>query len=195
MIIKLLKSSALTLFILILTQSMLIAQARMVLQPGSTVTVSGTSNLHDWEMTTTVPTSFAEFKMLTEGRHEVLQSLDFRIQKRTLKSDKSGLERRAFEALRADKNPVISFQTTGPVQIKQNGEKLLITTQGKLSIAGVTKVVDLAAECTNGNGNLLTCRGEKKLKMTDFNIAPPTMMLGALQVADDITVSYSVIYK
>jgi polyisoprenoid-binding protein YceI len=195
MITKLIKRSILILFFLNLSAGMIIAQSRLVLQPGSTVTVSGTSNVHDWEMTTTNPTSFAEFKVLTDGKPEVLQALNFRLQKSTLKSDKSGLEKRALEALKADKNPEISFQSSSPAQVKQNGDKMIITTQGRLSIAGVTKVVDVSAECTNGNGDTLVCKGEKKLKMTDFNVTPPTMMLGALKVTDDITISYTMIYK
>lgn len=188
-------SAFFVLFILVLQTGLMTAQSRLVLQPGSSVTVSGTSNVHDWEMTTTNPSSFAEFKILTDGKPEVLQTLNFRLQKSTLKSDKSGLEKRAMEALKADKNPEISYQSTSPAQVKQNGDKMIITTQGRLSIAGVTKVVDVTAECTNGNGNTLVCKGEKKLKMTDFNVTPPTMMLGALRVVDDITISYTMIYK
>jgi polyisoprenoid-binding protein YceI len=165
------------------------------LQPGSTITVSGTSNVHDWEMTTTSPNSFAEFKMLPDGKPETLQSLSFKLKKNTLKSDKSGLDKRALEALRASKNPEISFQSVAPAQVKQNGEKMLITTRGNLCIAGVTKVVDVKAECTNGNGSTLVCKGETKLKMTDFDVTPPTMMLGTLKTGDEVTISYTIIYK
>ncbi len=185
----------LVLFVLSIHSGLLTGQSRLAVQPGSTVTVSGTSNVHDWEMTTTNPSSFAEFKILTDGKPEGLQYLNFRLQKSTLKSDKSGLEKRALEALRADKNPEISFQSTSPAQVKQNGDKMIITTQGRLSIAGVTKIVEVSAECTNGNGNTLVCKGEKKLKMTDFNVTPPTMLLGALRVVDDITITYTMIYK
>lgn len=170
-------------------------QSRLVLQPGSTVTVSGTSNVHDWKMTSTSALSVAEFKILPNGTPESIQSLSFKLQKKSLKSDKSGLDKRALEALKASQNPEISFQTTSSAEFRQNGEKLIVSSQGRLSIAGVTKVVDITAECTNGSGNTFVCTGEKKMKMTDFNVTPPTMMLGALKTADEITISYSIIYK
>lgn len=193
--IKFFLSIILAVFFLNFSESIVSAQSRLVLQPGSTITVSGTSNVHDWEMTTTSPSSFAEFKMQPDGKPETLQSLNFKLKKNSLKSDKSGLDKRALEALRASKNPEISFQSVAPAQVKQNGEKMLITTRGNLSIAGVTKVVDVNAECTNGNGSTLVCKGETKLKMTDFDVTPPTMMLGTLKTGDEVTISYTIIYK
>lgn len=193
--IRFILSLAVTLFVLISSVQIVSAQTKLVLQPGSTLTVSGTSNVHDWEMTTTSPNSFAEFKMLSDGKPETLQSLSFKLKKSSLKSDKSGLDKRALEALRASKNPEISFQSLNPAQVKLNGEKMLIKTRGNLSIAGVTKVVDVIAECTNGNGSTLVCKGETKLKMTDFDVTPPTMMLGTLKTGDEVTISYTIIYK
>ncbi len=193
--IRFLFSAFLTVLALNYSVSFVSAQSRLVVQPGSTVTVKGTSNVHDWEMTSTSPSSSAEFKLLPNGKPETLQALNFRLKKNTLKSDKDGLDRRALEALEASKNPEISFVTATPAQVKQNGEKMLIETQGRLNIAGVTKLVNVVAECTNGSDNTLVCTGETKLKMTDFNITPPTMMLGALRTGNDVTISYTIIYK
>ena len=160
----------------------------------SYIMVSGTSTIHDWEMISENISSEAKFSTNDEGQPEKLESVSFRLTKTTLKSDKSGLDRRAYEAMNAKQHPEIIFRTNGSGMLVKNDDKILIDSRGELTIAGNTRQVNVSATCINGDDKKLVCTGEQKLKMTDFNIDPPVMMLGALRTSDEITISYKIVY-
>jgi hypothetical protein len=160
----------------------------------SYIMVSGTSTIHDWEMISENISSEAKFSTNDEGQPEKLESVSFRLTKTTLKSDKSGLDRRAYEAMNAKRHPEIIFRTNGSGMLVKNDDKILIDSRGELTIAGNTRQVNVSAICINGDDKKLVCTGEQKLKMTDFNIDPPVMMLGALRTSDEITISYKIVY-
>jgi polyisoprenoid-binding protein YceI len=69
-------------------------------------------------------------------------------------------------------------------------EKIRCT--GKLTVAGVTKQIELDASYKMlPNGSLLVS-GKKKLLMSDYNIEAPTFMFGTVTTGDEITVSFNV---
>lgn len=43
--------------------------------------------------------------------------------------------------------------------------------------------------------NGIAFKGNKKLKMTDFNMEPPKAMFGILKADDDVTVSFNVTFR
>jgi hypothetical protein len=38
----------------------------------------------------------------------------------------------------------------------------------------------------------MVCKGSKKIKMTDFNVEPPSFMFGSVKTGDEITVTFDV---
>ncbi|MGF1585317.1 MAG: YceI family protein [Bacteroidales bacterium] len=159
------------------------------------ISVVGTSTLHDWEMQSDAAVSEAQFTVDNQGQPERLESVMFRLQKNTLKSDKSGLDRRAYDAMNADRHPEIIFRTNGSGDLQESGDKYEVNTKGELTVAGVTRNIDVNATCTNGNGNELVCTGSQTLNMSDFDIDPPVMMLGTLRTGDEITINYRIVYS
>jgi len=162
--------------------------------PGSYVTVTGTSTLHDWEMKSESVNSEVVFNINDSGGPESLESVMFRLSKKTLRSDKSGLERRAYDAMNANRHPEIVFRTNGSGSLQKRGDRYQVNSRGELTVAGVTRQVSVDAICINGDDERLVCSGSTRLKMSDFNIDPPVMMLGALRTGDEITISYNIIY-
>ncbi len=160
----------------------------------SYVLVKGTSTIHDWEMISENIVSEVRFKTNDDGKPEQLESVFLRLNKTTLKSDRSGLDRRAYEAMNATRHTEIIFRTNGSGRLEKNGGNYQIEAEGELTIAGNTRQVNVQATCINGDDNELVCSGSKKLKMTDFNINPPVMMLGALRTRDEVTISYRIVY-
>jgi polyisoprenoid-binding protein YceI len=159
------------------------------------ITVTGTSSLHDWEMQSDDAVSEVQFIVDNDGQPEKLESVMLRLQKTTLKSDRSGLDRRAYDAMNASRHPEIIFRANGSGDLEQNGDKYEVSTKGELTVAGVTRTIDVNATCTNGNGNELVCTGSQNIMMSDFNIDPPVMMLGTLRTGDEITINYRIVYN
>ena len=132
--------------------------------------------------------------MNDKGHPENIESLTFRMKKTSLKSNQSGLDRRAYDALKANKHPEIIFKMNGNSTIQENGDNYKLSLNGDLVVAGISRQVNITATCLNGDDKKLVCSGTEKLKMSDFQIDPPVMMLGALKTADEITINYSIVY-
>jgi polyisoprenoid-binding protein YceI len=73
-------------------------------------------------------------------------------------------------------------------------QQKVIKATGNLTIAGVTKPVALQTTYTV-NGDEVVCKGSKTLKMSEYGIKAPTFMMGALKVADEVTIDLSLKLK
>lgn len=187
-----------TLSIIILTVSGLIpdsfSQSIKYTSTGdSYVTVNGTSTLHDWELHSGTLSSEAVF---STGSGEDLESLDsvlFTLEKTTLESERSRLQRMAHEEMDAENHPEITFHSNGDGTVEANGDVYEVTANGDLTISGVTREVSVEATCTIGDEELV-CTGAKDLNMTGFDIDPPTLLLGSIRTHDEVTVEFHIVY-
>ena len=67
--------------------------------------------------------------------------------------------------------------------------KFTVKAEGNLTISGVKKSVLLEFSLSIV-GSKITLIGEKKIKMADFKIDPPTALLGTITTGDDITIKF-----
>jgi polyisoprenoid-binding protein YceI len=154
----------------------------------SELTVSGTSNLHDWEM---VAETFSGETSITmdEGNITEISSVYFTCAVADILSDKRIMNNKAHDALKEKKHPEIKFQMNRGNAAKLADGKIDLT--GTLTIAGKPKTVNVTSDYQLDSGNKLSVMGEVTLKMTDFGIEPPTAMFGAVETDDKVTVKYS----
>lgn len=158
------------------------------------VEIQGTSNIHDWEMKTEKGNSTAVFVTDVHGALSALTALTFTLPVESLKSEHSGMDKNAYKAMRSDKFAQLSF-TILSASVKPAGSAYQIASKGKLTISGVTKDVDITGICTVNADKSITLNGSYKLKMTSYNVTPPSIMLGAIKTGDDITVKFNLLYK
>src|SRR5690606_12599931 len=147
--------------------------------------VNGTSNIHDWVMEAqAIPVEAA----LTVNGTQVtdIKSLSLTLPVKNLKGKEELLNTRAYKAMKADTHKNISFKMTSS-DVSQYAMKVY----GTLTIARVAKPVTLEAKATINNDGSVSCAGSRTLKMSDFGIAPPSFMPGALKVVDDITINFN----
>jgi polyisoprenoid-binding protein YceI len=156
-------------------------------QTGAPVfTVAGTSTMHDWTMTSSGATYNATFEMNADGTPEKLTLVTVSLPAESLKSKEKAMDKNAYKSLNTDKYKDITFQLTSA---KITGKT--ISCNGKLTISGTTKPVDVDVTYEAKNGTLV-CKGSKKIKMTEFNVVPPSFMFGTIKTGDEITVSFEV---
>jgi hypothetical protein len=60
-------------------------------------------------------------------------------------------------------------------------------------MAGTTKPIDLVANYKVLSNGDLQITGSKKIKMTDFNMEPPTAMMGTIKVGDDVIIGFDIV--
>jgi polyisoprenoid-binding protein YceI len=172
--------------------------ANLPASPGNAdIKVSGTSNLHDWTMEAKDISCSAEFNFLPGNSNEPksLTALTLSVPVQQLKSGKSSMDSKAYDALNVKKYNAIVFTMTTAAIVPGQKNQFQVKTTGNLSIAGVTKPVTMDVTGTVNADGTITCHGSEKLKMTDFQVKPPVFMLGALKTGDELTIDFTVVIK
>jgi polyisoprenoid-binding protein YceI len=88
------------------------------------------------------------------------------------------------KALKADDNPQITWKL---VSYRLDGAAVVLN--GTLTIAGKENPIELRGTGSADNG-VIRLKGTKQIKMTEFGVKPPSLMLGTMKVGDLVTVSY-----
>lgn len=161
----------------------------------SKISIAGTSTLHNWDMIS--EKANCEISFAFDGANITnLSSLLFTVKGESLKSDHKGLDKNAYKALNTDKYPDITFASNF-ANIRSNGaNSYVISAKGKLTISGVSKEVWLAGVSTvNPSDMSIQTTGSMKIKMTEYEVEPPTFMFGAMKTGDEITVKFNVTLK
>jgi polyisoprenoid-binding protein YceI len=125
-------------------------------------------------------------------RPEAVKSFEVRIPVKSLKSDKEGLDKNMYKALKAEQHPAITFQVRSYQIGAMNDGVLPIKVAGALSVAGVEREAEVKLE-TRATEEGLSVTGEKELLMTDFGINPPKFMLGTLKTDNRIVIRFSLV--
>lgn len=147
----------------------------------STLKITGTSSLHDWEM------SVNEFDVIGVITEAQVQNLKATIKAKSMESGKSIMDDKAYDAVKAYDFPEIIFSAK-TLQISGN----TISGKGNLSIGGESRPIDLNAKIVK-EGSEMQLQGKVPLKMSDFKITPPTAMFGTLKTGDDIVIHYDIL--
>ncbi len=161
------------------------------------IKVLGTSNLHNWSMEAKEITCSAKFGF-GSGANVLPQSLtglDLAIPVHNLKSGESLMDSRAYNALKADKYGMITFTSASSVIAPGQRNQFQVKSAGTMTIGGVAQPVILTVACQVNADGSIACSGSQQLKMTDYQIKPPSFMLGALKTGDLLTINYSIILK
>lgn len=159
-----------------------LAEGQIKLNPDkSTMNITGTSSLHDWEM------SVNQFEVKGEITTAEVQNLKVTIEAKSMESGKSIMDDKAYDAVQADDYPTIIFSAES---LRISGTD--IYGKGKLEIGGESREIDLKTKIIKNGTSEMQLQGQVSLKMTDFNIDPPTAMFGTLKTGDEVTINYNI---
>ncbi len=166
-------------------------QNTYTLAQGYVVGIHGTSNLHDWDEKVTTVTGDGAVQWNSDGTYD-LSALNIKMEVHSIKSTEGSImNNNTYKALKADEHPQITFALTTPVKsIPVTAGGHVISTKVDISIAGVTKAVDMSVIATAQEHGAITFDGSKTIKMTDFGIKPPVALFGTLKTGDDITIHF-----
>lgn len=139
----------------------------LALLPDSVLWLEGDSTLHPYSSTTTV--------MVVAGD---ASGFTLTVPIKELKSGKGGLDKNLRKHLKED--VVFTMIKAEPPLYK-----------GTLKVAGVEKDVVLEPKVEKTE-KMYRVTGSHELKMSDFGIKPPTMMMGAIKTADKVVVKFDV---
>jgi hypothetical protein len=160
------------------------------------VVIEGTSNIHDWIMTSNTGSTSGTWTVDAAGVPLSLTNLSFIVNVTTLKSEKgSTMDNNAYKAMASDKYPAIKFSCTSATIQNKGGNAFTVTAPGKLSISSGTKDVTLVANGKVNADKSLTLDGSYKLVTTDYNVKAISIMLGAIKTSANVNIKYSLTAK
>lgn len=162
------------------------AQKYTAVPASSKLEVTGTSTLHDWECVAETFKGYVE-ATVENGAVTEIKDFAFGFDATSLKSHKSGMDKKTWEALKSDKHPKISFASQS---VKIQGNKA--TFIGTMSIAGVSKTFE-APVTIAVTGNQIELTGKKSFKLAEFNIEPPTAMFGTIKTGEEVAIHYDIV--
>ncbi len=167
------------------------AADRFVPATGAFVRIEGTSTLHEWKMESTAingQITAAPPAQWTSGA-PVAGDATVAIPVTSLKSEHAKMDKLMAEALKAKTNPTIKYELTTAI-VAQPGTSFVLDTRGKLTIAGVTRDVEMKVTGTRDSAGTYFLTGQVPIRMTDYGIKPPTAMLGTIKTGNDVKVTF-----
>lgn len=161
----------------------------------SAMTIDGTSNLHDW--TSSVTGVKGQGTFVVDGTVLTgISSMEISIPVTSIKSSKGSImDNKTYSALKSKEYSLISFQLVRVDGIEKTTSGYKVKTTGNITVAGVKKSIPLTVDGKLLSDGSLNFKGSKALKMTDFKVDPPTAMMGAMTVGNDVTINFDVTFK
>lgn len=158
----------------------------------SSIKVLGTSTVHDWHEDVE---KFSSKLTINNTEAFSVTALELKIVAESLESGKSLMNKLTYEALKTKKHPNILFTLVSQEKISKvkDGEYDALL-KGNLTIAGVKKEITIKLKLIQNETEIIL-KGNKTIKMTDYEMKPPTAMFGTIKTGDEVTIEFKTTYK
>ena len=170
----------------------------MTLQPGSRLWVSGTSTIRSFECKAgTIDASVEAIgpgtaAAIADGAKAV-SGVNLRVPAAKLDCGNGTMNEHMLKALKAKDAPVIAF-TLSSYELAKGATGTTVEMKGTLTLGGTTKPIALQATARN-EGGALRVTGSHPLRMTEFGLKPPSLMMGTMKVNELVKVGFDLTLK
>jgi polyisoprenoid-binding protein YceI len=168
---------------------------RLRLEPGSELSINGTSNVHDFQCKTNKINAYVDVdpgytKDLTKVARPIV-SVTVNIAVKSLKCGKGQMDENMYKTLKADENQIIKYTLSGYDILDSSATAFAAKTTGTLTIMGKQKTIAMKIDAARLTEGKATAQGEETLLMTDFGIKPPSFMFGTMKVGNEVKVKFN----
>ena len=165
------------------------------------VKLNGTSNIHDWSAEGHVIKGYVE--ITEKQRMELLDGdppktlsitdnvkADVTIPVKSLKSDIAGLEEAIWKDMDCKEHPNIRYRFQ-EADLKHGDlcSGYTFNTKGQLTVNGVTRVLNMHVTIKEPDADEILVKCRTDVKMSDFNIQPPTLLAGLIKAGDAVHIT------
>ena len=174
------------------------ATLMLELQPASRLWISGTSTVRSFECTATafevnVDAAPNAVPALLAGE-KVVRAVELQIPTERLDCKNGTMNEHMLKALKAKANPTIDFRLAS-YDLAKAGDGIRVTLDGTLTIGGVEKPISLIATAEEDSSGALHVVGSHEVRMTQWGLKPPSLMLGTMKVDERIKVQFDLLLK
>lgn len=171
----------------------------MTLQPESRIWVEGTSTVRSFKCTAAgadvaVDAAGPDVATALATGNRAVRTVEVRIPAAKLDCANGTMNGHMLKAIKAKENPVIQFRVASyELAAKEGGAAVTMT--GTLELGGTRKDVIVTADATPGANGALKVSGSFPLKMSEYGLKPPSLMMGTMKVGDQVTVRYDLVLR
>ena len=158
------------------------------LQPDSRLWVEGGSTVRDWKCTAMAINSTIEANDNADVSTLVTKA-QVNVPVAKLECGNGKMNDHMRKALKAETNADIQFALRSYKMVGNSG-----TLYGTLTIAGTPKEIEIPATITD-EGGTVRVKATKQIKMTEWGVKPPSLMMGTMKVKEVVTVGFDVTLK
>lgn len=174
-------------------------RAGLALQPESRLWVEGTSSVRSFtcraaRVDGSVATQPGSTSLAIADLEKTVKTAEVAVSVAGLECGNGTMNGHLRKALKSDASPRISYRITSYDVTPAGAAEGKVKLNGTLNIAGTDRPVSIDATAASAGGGLRV-KGSKQLKMTEFGVQPPTLMMGTMKVHDPVTVHFDVLLK
>lgn len=159
----------------------------------SSMSILGTSTLHDWEMTAANLQGSMHVDLYQDSLD--IQDLSLVVPVASLKSGKRAMDNNAYKALKAKDHKEIKYRLKAISKLKKTSDgSFMALSTGVLQVAGVSKTLNIPITVKVQKGGIVLS-GTSTFKMSLFDVEAPSFMMGAVSTGDEITINFSINYN
>ena len=175
------------------------AANQMTLQPQSRLWVEGTSTVRSFqcrasELDARVETSGPGAAVAVVAGEKAVQAVAVSVPAERLDCGNGTMNEHMRKALKTKDNPTIAFRLVS-YDLAKASEGVSVTMSGELALGGVTKPIAVTATATEEAGGSLRVVGRHVVKITEFGLKPPSLMMGTMKVGENVTVGFDLVLK
>lgn len=174
------------------------AQDRIMFGAESSLIIEGTSNQSDWSVTADSLKGWMELSIDTDGVPSI-HGVELSVTVEEMSGGRGPImDRLMLRSLKATEHKEIIYEFLGadPTQVYAAApDSFSVVTRGILTIAGETREIEMVVGVRQSGTGALVFGGSHAMKMSEFEMEPPTAMFGALRTKDDIVIHFEMVVE
>jgi polyisoprenoid-binding protein YceI len=174
-------------------------QTPLDLQPESRLWVAGTSTVRSFQcqagaFDAKVESTGADAVAAVLAGQKAVTSVEVTVPAEKLDCRNGTMNEHMRKALKAKEFPTVVFRASS-YDLARVSDTVNVTLNGSLTLGGVEKPIMVNAQAKPGADGALVISGTREVRMTEFSLKPPTLMLGTMKVDEKITVGFEIVLK
>ena len=171
----------------------------LLLQPQSRLWVNGTSTVRAFECQATTFVADIDGTMpgaaaAVLGGEKAVREVTVRVPAAKLDCKNGTMNGHMLKALKATANPTIEFRLTSyTIGKTADGAEGALT--GTLALGGATKTITFRGTASDAGDGQLRVVGTHPLRLSEYGLKAPSLMMGTMKVNDLVTVSFDLVLQ
>jgi polyisoprenoid-binding protein YceI len=175
------------------------ASQPLTLQPESRLWINGTSTVRAFEckagaLEAKVEAADAGATAALMRGDKAVTSASITVPATQLECGNGTMNEHMKKALKVNEHPTISFRIAS-YTLAKGAEGIQAELSGTLTLGGIERPVTVQAIGTEAGNGTLRVTGSHELRMTEYGLKPPTLMLGTLKVNERVKVGFDLLLK